>query len=202
MTEFSETSINLLDRIRVGQPKSWIRLEKLYAPLITHWCKSFGIPVSDIPDLRQEVFQTIFRKIDSFKRVGAWSFRGWLKTVTLNQCRDFHRKAGRQPDVQQTHIQQIASEQEKIDANSFQDSAFDSDRQAEEKHLLFKRILELIQSEFSSRDVKVFLELLMQESDVPSIAQTHQISRNNVYKIKCRFLARIRSEFSDLVALD
>ena len=89
----AETSVTLLARVKVLAPDAWKRFVYIYSPLVYRWCCVAGFQEADAADVGQEVFQAVFKAIGTFERTGgAGSFRRWLKTITLNKCRDFARR--------------------------------------------------------------------------------------------------------------
>src|SRR5436190_11776880 len=87
------TSVSLLQRLH--QPDSqaaWERFVDLYTPLIFFWAIRAGLPAQDAGDLVQDVFTTLLQKLPEFDYQREKSFRGWLRTITLNRWRDVRRR--------------------------------------------------------------------------------------------------------------
>src|SRR5262245_37795653 len=92
------TQISLLERIRQpGEQQAWERFVELYTPLLYHWACHVGLQDQDAADLVQDVFTTLVQKMPEFAYDRHKSFRGWLRTVTLNTWRDNRRRRGRKP---------------------------------------------------------------------------------------------------------
>src|SRR5262245_17806592 len=97
MTERSQsaaTSPSLLSRARASDAAAWRRLVELYSPLVYHWCRQSGLNNHDAADLMQEVFQSVFKALESFDRGKPGAFRAWLWTITRNKIRNLVRDAG------------------------------------------------------------------------------------------------------------
>src|SRR4051812_26813266 len=90
-----KTPASLLERLRLPfEPEAWGRFVSLYTPLLFSWCHRAGLQESDAADLVQEVFVTLLQVLPDFSYDRHRSFRGWLRTVTLNKWRNVRR----QPD--------------------------------------------------------------------------------------------------------
>ena len=96
----TSTSRSLLMQLKDGQPAAWERLTALYAPLVYHWCRGMRLAEQDMPDVFQQVFQSVASHIQGFHkdRPGA-TFRHWLRAITRNKVRDHFRRTSRQPQA-------------------------------------------------------------------------------------------------------
>src|SRR5688572_13721630 len=90
------TSLSLLLRIKDAQPSAWERLNHVYAPLVWRWCRQRDLQDKDAEDVLQEVFHTVYRRVNSFERERDGSFRKWLLTITRNKIGDLIRRRERQ----------------------------------------------------------------------------------------------------------
>ena len=89
------TSVSLLIRLR--QPcdqDAWSRFVELYTPLIFYWGRRAGLTATDAGDLVQDVLVVLVRRLPTFEYDCGKSFRGWLRTVTLNKFRERFRQPG------------------------------------------------------------------------------------------------------------
>src|SRR3954467_2264700 len=93
----TSTSRSLLMQLKEGQPAAWERLTSLYAPLVYRWCRAMRLAEQDMPDVFQQVFQSVASHIQSFRkdRPGD-TFRHWLRAITRNKVRDHFRRSARQ----------------------------------------------------------------------------------------------------------
>src|SRR5262249_47025885 len=94
-----ETSASLLERLR-QQPDavSWKRLVDLYTPLLRGWLHRNLVPHDDVDDLVQEVMEVLVRELPHFRYDRQrGSFRGWLRTITVNRLRMFWRSRQHRP---------------------------------------------------------------------------------------------------------
>src|SRR6516164_1338486 len=93
----TSTSRSLLVQLKDGLPAAWERLTSLYAPLVYHWCRGMRLAEQDMPDVFQQVFQSVAAHIQAFhKNRPGDSFRHWLRAITRNKVRDHFRRRARQ----------------------------------------------------------------------------------------------------------
>ncbi|GAB5403167.1 MAG: sigma-70 family RNA polymerase sigma factor [Aureliella sp.] len=94
-----ETSPTLLGRLRGGpSDAAWAEFVNRYAPAVFSWANSVGLQESDAADVTQEVLLKLLDHMRRFEyQPSRGSFRGWLKTVTVNAARDCGRKIARHP---------------------------------------------------------------------------------------------------------
>lgn len=173
------TQLTLLDRLRTpGNDSAWTRFAELYAPLILHWTRQQGIRGEDAADVVQDVLTLLFAKLPHFEYDATKSFRGWLRTVVVNKCRERQRRPGL-PTQDGADLDQIAA-------------APDSDRDREERRILVQRGLELIRCEFPASQWQAFWEYVINERSPTEVAAELQISVGSVYAAKSRVLSRLR----------
>ena len=92
------TSLNLLRRLRAGDPESWRRLNDLYRPLLRAWLRPRGLQPADVDDLTQAALAVVFKRLGEFEHNGRpGAFRTWLRGIIGNVLRDHRRAAGRRP---------------------------------------------------------------------------------------------------------
>ncbi len=87
------TSATLLERVRLRTDDlAWDRFVKLYTPFLCYCAKRLGLSDPDVADAVQDVFILLLDKLPAFQATKNGSFRGWLRTVTVNKCRERFRK--------------------------------------------------------------------------------------------------------------
>src|SRR4051812_44000856 len=92
------TSPSLLLRVQDNDQGAWTRLVNLYGPLVYHWCRKSHLDAEDMADVFQETFRAVARRIHDFRRDRPGdTFRGWLRTITLNKVRDNFRRHSQVP---------------------------------------------------------------------------------------------------------
>ncbi|HJT78637.1 MAG TPA: sigma-70 family RNA polymerase sigma factor [Gemmataceae bacterium] len=187
------TSRSLLDRARADDAAAWDRLVGLYAPLVLHWCRRWGLREEDAADVFQEVFQAVATHLAGFRKEAPGdTFRGWLRTITHNKVRDHFRRRGREPggvggSEAQRRLAQIPAPPEEESAD---------DERAEQG--LFHRALELIRGEFEERTWQAFWRTAVEGGAAHDVAAELGMSPGAVRVAKSRVLQRLREELGDL----
>ena len=83
------TSVSLLRRLHTDEKEiAWERFVELYAPLIYHWTLRAGLSGDDAADCVQNVLKVLVDQLPTFIYDPKKNFRAWLRTVTVNKCRD------------------------------------------------------------------------------------------------------------------
>jgi RNA polymerase sigma-70 factor (ECF subfamily) len=184
-----DTSISLLDGIRDDESGAWRRLRCIYEPLVLYWCKRYaGLSVHDAADIAQETFTAVYK---SFSRIqwneSGHSFRGWLRTITVNKIRDWIRKEKRNPSARDgTTVRRRLAE--------VADPALtqDSDDEASETKLILRKALEVIRAEFAETSWRAFWRTTVDELPAADVADELEMTVGAVYTAKSRVLARLR----------
>ena len=177
------TSPSLLMRLQNGkQSRAWLRFVKLYTPVLFGWVRSQGITNEDAADIVQDIFALLVEKLPTFKYDQTKSFSGWLRTVTVNKCRDHYRRVKHRP------VKTGATAEPAVPDNVEQFSL-------EEYHQrLARRALEVMQSEFQPTTWQACWQSVVCRRPAEEIADELGISVNAVYVAKSRVLRRLREE--------
>lgn len=186
----NSTSASLLDRLKKpGQEAGWRRFVELYSPLLYHWVRGSGLKGADAADVVQDVFVTLVEKLPQFEYNADGSFRGWLRTITQNKCRDRLRRKIAAPETQNTLDR--AAPVARADAELF--------LEAEYRRILARRGLQLMQTEFEETTWKACWESVVSGRGAAEIGRELQISTNAVYLAKSRVLRRLREELDGIL---
>lgn len=177
------TSQTLVELAKTGHFESWMDLERLYKPLVYHWCVICNAKQKDIEEISTNVFSTVSIKIRGFEhngRVGA--FRLWMRRIAGAEVGNYYRSIGKQPPP-------IA------DIDSFSDKCH-HEEDTVEVSLLYRQAVELITSEFSPRDVDIFMRIAQNEERAVDVAEDLAINASNIYRIVSNIKSRIKERFS------
>jgi RNA polymerase sigma factor (sigma-70 family) len=95
----SPTRPTLLARLLTPRPDpgSWEEFVRCYGGLIFQWCRRWGLQHTDADDATQKVLVRLLRKMREFDYDPSRSFRGWLRAVTHNVCRDWRAEVAGEP---------------------------------------------------------------------------------------------------------
>ena len=156
-----------------------------------------GLKHADAADVMQEVFISVSRAADRFnpdRRHG--SFRAWLWTITRRKAIDLLRRRPHAIAVGGTvalqKLEQLAAE--------YDDSAPDNPSDVSEQSVtqgVYRRGLEMIQSEFETRTWQAFYRSAVNEEATADIAADLGVSQAAVRKAKSRVLRRLRAALGD-----
>ena len=182
------TRESLLHRMRSREDsEAWSRFVELYTPLVIRWVGDLGITEPDRGDLVQEVFVVLLGQISSFQYEPSGSFRGWLRTVTINKCRDFQRLRRRKCEPQfLAAIEQAAAD--------------DSEWLTEEQYrqYLISAAMKLMRQHFSETTWQAVWLHVAEGRTAADVARELNMTENAVYLARGRVLRRLRSELDGL----
>lgn len=186
----SQTSWSLLAEARANDPDAWRRIVDRYSRRIYRWCRQAGLQPEDASDVVQEVFRAVARKLVDFHhdQLGD-SFRGWLYRITKNKLRDhFGHGPGRGEvaaggtDMQQRMLE-VADPGSDSASTSLPQTAADCQR---------ADVLRRVQAEFSTRDWRVFWQVVVDGQTSTEAGAQFAMSSNAVRLVKMRILKRVR----------
>lgn len=182
------TRVSLLQQLRSKQDsRAWSKFVQLYTPLICHWVDDLRVPKPERNDVVQEVFLVLLGKISTFQYDAKQSFRGWLRTVTINKCRDYFRKQNRLTEPKFVAHLELAEA-----------SDIDLLTQQQYRDHLAESALLLMQKHFSQTTWKACWEHVANGRSAPEVAAELDISVNAVYLARGRVLQRLRQELQGL----
>jgi RNA polymerase sigma-70 factor, ECF subfamily len=184
------TSVSLLKRLRrPEQNAAWQRFVDLYAPLIFHWAKNQGLNATDASDLVQEVLAVLVTKLPQFEYDQNQRFRGWLRTISVNKARDFHRRNTVRPNTGK----------EEVIANVAVTDTADLFDEEEYRNFLVRRLRQLMEAEFEPKTWQACWKHVTEGRSAADVGQELGISANAVRVAKCRVLCRLREELDGLI---
>jgi RNA polymerase sigma-70 factor (ECF subfamily) len=194
--EGDSTSMSLLERVRGDDQAAWVRLVKLYEPVLDRWCQRAGLQLADAADVKQEVFAAVTRAIGEFRRNRPGdSFRGWLYTITRNKIRDRLRKlneVGAGGSDAQIRLSLIPAD----------DSDHEPPADSDDERMLYLHAVEIIRSEFEPKTWNAFWRVTVDGHSAADVAAELGVTPNAVYLARSRVLRRLREEFGDLIHSD
>jgi RNA polymerase sigma-70 factor (ECF subfamily) len=184
------TSVSLLQRLRSSDAEqAWERFVGLYTPLMDYWVRKIGVPTSDAPDLVQNVFATLVKELPKFQYNRGKSFRGWLRTVTLNTARDYFRRNASRPQQTSDRLAETVAAADEVE---FLD-------EAEYRAHLVGCALNLMRSEFQETHWQACWQHVTEGRAADEVAAELGITTNVVYLAKSRILRRLREELAGML---
>jgi RNA polymerase sigma-70 factor, ECF subfamily len=187
----TSTSHTLLLRLRRREDHgAWERFVVLYTPLLLRWTQRAGFAEQDAVDLVQDVFAILIVEMPRFEFDNSRGpFRAWLKTVTLNQCRDRQRKRLIAPNGGQD---QILAE---LPGNDVLEALWETEYQEQ----ILRRAMEVMQSQFEPKTWQAAWEMTANRLTALETGQKLGLSEAAVYVAKSRVLRRLRQELAGLL---
>ncbi len=184
------TSESLLIRLSdASDADAWSRFVQLYTPLIFFWARKTGLQPHDAADLVQDVLTIVFQKLPELKYDPAKSFRGWLRTVTLNRFRELCRKQKlKEIDGPQSALGQVADPQS---AESTWDLNY--------ARQLVAAAMGGLKGDFAPPTWTALNQLIKTGQPAADIARETGVSVWTLYAAKARLMRKLRTELSGLL---
>ena len=184
------TSTSLLIRLRESTDReAWSRFVKLYGPLIYKWARRTGLQPEDASDLVQDVMALLVRKLPDFQYDKSRSFRGWLKTVTINKWRETCRR--RSLPMSDATASGLARLPDPQDDNDFWEQEY--------RQYVVARAVELMQHEFQPATWQACRRYVLDGASPDELAREYNLSVWTIYSAKSRLLKRLREELDGLL---
>jgi RNA polymerase sigma-70 factor (ECF subfamily) len=185
----TRTPSSLLERLRQpSEPEAWTRFVALYTPLIYAWGRHAGLQDPDAADLVQDVFLKLVQVLPTFTYDARKSFRGWLRTVTLNAWRDRRKRQGDRP---------LSGDEAALAAAAA--NGAESFWEAEYRQQLVQRALRLMHTDFRPATWKAFWEQVVVGRPARQVAAELGLSLGAAYAAKFRVLERLREELAGML---
>lgn len=184
----NSTSPSLLERLRRPDASAaWERFADLYTPLIYYWVRRQGLQQADAADLVQDVFLSLVRAMPDFQYDAGRSFRGWLRTITLNKVRERRRKAT------------PAQAADAVLDGLADDGADDPFWETEYRRQLVGRALDVLRRDFEAATWEAFWQHGVLGQPAPQVATALKLSAGAVRAARVRVLCRLRQELAGLL---
>src|SRR5262245_44192305 len=192
----TDTSLTLLDGLRhKDTAHAWERLVRLYEPVIRAWLRSYSFQPADEDDLCQDVLQRLSQSMAAFRHAGVpGSFRGWLRSITMNAMRDFWRR-------KQCQIPLAAGISMPEKLRAIVDNSDELLRRWDEEYntVLVQGALSLVKPHFDPTTWDAFCRVTFDGQSPQRVASDLSISVNSVYLARSRVLRRLRVEIRGLL---
>jgi RNA polymerase sigma-70 factor (ECF subfamily) len=143
----------------------------------------------DTTDLVQEVFLKLLEVLPVFPYDTRKSFRGWLRTVTLNTWRDQCKRRANRP---------LAGNEAALAAATTPDG-LEAFWEAEYSQHLVNRAMILMQADFRPATWKAFWEQVVVGRPAHVVAAELGMSPGAAYAAKFRVLERLREELAGML---
>lgn len=187
------TSESLLFRLRCSgekpNEKAWEDFVSLYTPLIFFWARKMGLGQNDAADLVQDVLTRVFQKLPQLNYDAEGSFRGWLRTVTINRYREIsRRKSYGESPASQSVIEGLAPVQ-------VAESTWD----IEYARLLVGQAMDSMKDDFAPSTWEALKRVMKDHKKVDEAASETGVSTWTIYSARSRLMKRLREELDGLL---
>ena len=168
---------------------AWETFVGLYTPLMFYWARKAGLRRSDAADLVQDVLAIVFRRLPDLKYDRKGSFRGWLRTITLNQFRDRRRK--RSLPITDASQSMLAKSVSVPEAESIWDLDYG--------RMLLKEAMDQMECDFEPSTWQALLAVMKQNLSVNQAAEKFKISVWTIYSARSRLIRRLREQLEGML---
>ena len=181
--------IRLHDGSSVTRGDAWTNFTKLYTPLIFYWARKMGLRSQDAADLVQDVMAIVLQKLGDFDYDARRSFRGWLRTVTLNQYRQQLRK--RKPSTVDASASFLASHPGADQAEQTWDQDY--------ARSLLRNAMKLLQPDFAPQTWAALEAMIKSGQSIAEVAAQTGIRPSTLYSAKARLMRRLKKQLEGLL---
>lgn len=188
------TSESLLFRLQPagdGQmdQSAWEEFVRLYTPLVFYWARKTGLGTSDASDLVQDVITRVFQKLPDFCYDPSKSFRGWLRTITLNRYREIKRR--KSSNLKFT----TDSVLEKLAPVDVAETAWDIDY----ARLLVAQAMQKMEPGFRPETWDAVRRVMSEGKSIDQAAEETGVNRWTIYSARSRLIKQMRNELEGLL---
>jgi len=180
---------DLIERLAAGDRSAFREFVERYKKMIYKLAYDMTQSHHDAEDVSQEVFAKVYRSFHTFRkdaRLGSWLYR-----ITVNTCRDFHRRAPRETAAGSSVS--LSSE----DPPAIEATAWEDDPEKAGAGVFLQARIDRALALVSERERAVFILRHYEELDLKSIAEILQISVGSAKIYLFRGLRKIRKELAD-----
>jgi RNA polymerase sigma-70 factor (ECF subfamily) len=171
-----------------GADDDWQRFTAIYTPLLYYWARRVGLHDADAADLVQDVFATLVRVLPHFHYQQQKSFRGWLRTLTINKWRERQRRPRLVQNVDAADLAELTTAPE---AETFWETEY--------RQQLAERAMDVMRTDFEPTTWQAFYESSVNGRPIAEVAQQLGLQQGAVRAAKFRVLRRLRQELAGLL---
>ena len=168
---------------------AWETFVGLYTPLMFYWARKVGLKQADAADLVQEVLAIVFRRLPDLNYDRQGSFRGWLRTITLNKFREKRRKKSLPvSDVTQSQMGELVPMPQA-------ESTWDLDY----GRMLLKQAMDQMECDFEPSTWTALQSVMRGSQSVDQAAKEFEVSPWTIYSARSRLMRRLREQLEGLL---
>ena len=178
-----------------GDTQAWSRITDLYGPIVFLICIQKGLQESDAHDVTQEIFVSIYKSLDRFKKSDAnHGFLKWVNAIARNRIADFYRAKEKLPQAYGGSDGIKLVENRSTTGTPDDESQIDTLRQQ-----LAARALALLKTDFQSNTWQAFYMTMVEGRTTAEAAEELNMSHAGVRVARMRVRNRLKDEFGDVL---
>ena len=193
------TTVSLIEGLLDRSSPQWVRFVRTFGPLVIVWIQKAGIPNSDVEDLAQEVFAAASAGIDTYRHSSGvdGSFRRWLWGTTRNRTlRCFSTLVNTPRASGGSTADRLIRE---LPDSPFEEESVQSVRQVRLDVAI--RAVQVMKTDFEERTWQAFWQTAIDARPTREVAESLEMSKNQVRQSRSRVLRRLRAEFGEDVSI-
>ena len=168
-----------------GDEAAWARFFDLYAGFVFAIARSKGLSSEDADDIVQGVFSELARKMPTFEYDRAkGKFRSYLLGLINWRVLDKLKADRRESELNETYCKK-AKFAASVDAAAF--------IEREWQNAAFNEALRRLQEEARPNHFAAFVESTVEGIDTETVMRLHGMTRDNLYQIRARFTAKLKT---------
>ena len=186
------TSLTLLERLREPcNDAAWERFVLLYSPMLFAFARRAGMNDGDAEDVVQDVFLLLMGELPRFEYDSARkNFRGWLKTVTVNKCRERQRR--------QNHVATAFGGDGRL-SDIVDDATVEAYWNGEFRQHLISQALRVMKTDFAAQTWQAAWFALTTDRTAADIGRELGLGEASVWVAKSRVLRKLRQELAGML---
>lgn len=179
-----------------GDTQAWSRITDLYGPIVFQICQKKGLQESDAHDVTQEIFVSIYKSLDRFRKTDAQhSFLKWVNAITRNRIADFYRAKEKTPQAF-GGSEGLKMVENRSSMKEDPDDEFEMDSL---RRQLASRALALLKRDFKPNTWQAFYMTMVEGRTTREAADELKMSDAGVRVARMRVRNRLKEEFGDVL---
>jgi RNA polymerase sigma-70 factor (ECF subfamily) len=190
------TSATLLGRLRdLTDTQAWKAFCDCYMPRLIAWCQNKGLQRADAEDVAQEVLMRVVKYMQTFVYDPKRNFSGWLRAVWHSAWADYLRSLP--PGGQGTGDSTVGELLHNIPGGDLT-----QELEEEFQREVLEEALARVQPRVSSRDWKIFYDLVFDGKSGTEVAEEHGLKVPAVLMVRLRVQNKVSKEMARLEGTD
>lgn len=192
----ADTSASMIEAAMAGSPEklheAYVKFCERYFATIRRWCaKHFLNDTHAADEAASNLMLNIYQKLRSYKPQNGKPFRGWLYTVTQNECYDVRRRG-------QRHSNRHTELTDGVDTCTQDDDIVFHLLIDSERRRLIRELLGKAADQMSNRD-KLILQGYLEERTTEQLASSNDLTVGAIHTAMSRLRTRLGGVITELL---